>query len=80
MHILKGRLLCSASKCTSVDFCATPTDTFQSERNWHSPGSIGAAVGTTRFRDSVAITVRSHKKPNNGKTWTWRKLCLSSFP
>lgn len=70
--LLKGYLLCSASKCSSVEFCATATNTFQSKRNWGSRGSISATVGRTGFGDLMAsgqaITVRSHKKPNNGKT------------
>jgi len=59
---VKGYLLCSASKGTSVELCATTTNTFQSKRNWLSHGRIRVLMVLKQ-----AITVRSPKKSNNGK-------------
>lgn len=74
---LKGSLVCPAGK-----FWATTAKASQSRRNGHSPGGAGVTLGSTRDPTAPewAVAVRRHRKPSDGKTQTWRKLCLSSFP
>lgn len=63
--------------CSAGRFGASTANPPQSRRSWHS---IGGAAVTRQPQNGPKIPVRRHRKPKSGKTPTWRRLCLSSFP